>query len=222
MAKKRRRLKRREIKEDQLVTMTLRVSRLVQEHFTKVVSGIVILIAAVAILLFIAQGRRSNARAADRELSLAMNQYQIGDKEQAGTAFANIADRYSGETGETALYFLGECRVAQFHFDEAIDAYERYLSKAGDKGQFSVAAKIAMSVCYEGLGQFDKAAEVADGVSKTMDPEDERYNDVLFNTGMYYQEADDRQKALEFFRRVSENATGPIKNRAAVWVALLE
>jgi tetratricopeptide (TPR) repeat protein len=221
MAKKKR-LKRKDIKEDQLVTVALRLSRLVQEHFTKVVSGIVVLIAAVAIILFSAQARRNGASAADREFSLAMNQYQMGDREQAGTAFANVADQYSGEAGTTARYFLGECRMAQFRFEEAIDAYERYLAKAGDKADFSVAAKIAVSLCYEGLGQFDKAAEVADDLSKTMDPEDPRYNDVLYNAGVFYRDAGNRATALEFFRRVSENATGPIKNRASVWVALIE
>lgn len=221
MAKKKR-LKRKSIKEDQLLNVTLRVSRIVQEHFTKVVSGIVVLIAAVAIILFTAQARRNSASTAERELSLAMNQYQLGDREQAGTAFANIADQYSGETGETALYFLGECRMAQFRFEEAIDAYERYLAKAGSKADFSVAAKIAESLCYEGLAQFGKAAELAEGLSKTMDPEDARYNEVLYNAGVFYREVGKPATALEFFRRVSEDATGPIKNRASVWVALLE
>ena len=48
---KRKKLRRKEIREDQLVTVALRVSNFVQDHFTQVISGIVVLIAAVAIVL---------------------------------------------------------------------------------------------------------------------------------------------------------------------------
>jgi tetratricopeptide (TPR) repeat protein len=152
-----------------------------------------------------------------------MNQYQTGQFEQAGTAFASLADQHSGRrSGKVALYFLGETRMAQYRYQEAIEAYDRYLDKVGDSSEFSLAAIIAKGLCYEGLGQFREAAELMDSASKLMDPGDARYYETLFNAGSFYWEAGDGRVALDFFRRVSEDATGPLKDKAAMWVSLIE
>lgn len=217
------RLKKREIKEDQLVTYALKLSNYIQEHFTQVISGIVVLVAAIAIILFAAQSRRNTATAAENELALAMNQYQAGDRSQAGTAFANLADRYSGHSsGKVALYFLGEVYLSQFKFEEALAAYGRYLDRAGLEGQFGVAARIGQAFCHEGLGNFAEAASSLADLSEKMDQTDIRYYEVLYHAGVFYNENGDRDQALEFFRRVSDGATGELRDRAAVRVSLLE
>jgi tetratricopeptide (TPR) repeat protein len=222
MAKKRR-LTKKEMKQDQLVTVTLRVSNFIQDHFTHVISGIVVLVAILAVVLFTAQARRSSAKAAGREFYAAMSQYQAGRKDEAGTAFATVADRYSGHRdGKMALYFLAECRMAQGKYDEAIEAYDRYLGKVGREGDFSHAAQIAKAYSYEALGRFKEAAQTLKDLSESMDPEDGRYHEVLFDTGSFYYRAGDASAALEFFRRVRENADGALRDRAEVWVALLE
>ena len=172
---KRRRLKKKQIKEDQLVTTALKVSNFVQERFAHVITGVVVLIAIVAIVLFASQARKNSALAAERELSVAMNQYQTGQYEPAGTAFASLADQHSRRrSGKVALYFLGETRMAQYRYQEAIEAYDRYLDKAGDSSEFSRAAIIAKGYCYEGLGRFREAAQLMDAASKLMDPRDAR------------------------------------------------
>ncbi len=220
---KTKRLTKKEMKQDRLVTVALGVSRFVQEHFTHVISGIVVLVAILAVVLFTAQARRGSGKEAEREFSVAMNQYQTGRREEAGTAFATVADRYSGHReGKTALYFLGECRLSQGEFDQALDAYNRYLEKAGSKAPFSEAARIAKAFCYEALGRFREAAQTLDEVSQSMNAEDGRYYEILFDAGRFYHQAGESSTALEFYRRVLENARGTLRDEAEVWVALLE
>jgi TolA-binding protein len=220
---KRRRLKKKQIKEDRLVTTALRVSNFVQERFAHVITGVVILIALVAIVLFASQARKNSARAAEQEFSVAMNQYQAGQLEQAGTAFANLAEQHSGRrSGRTALYFLGETRLAQFRFQEALEAYDRYVEKVGDRGEFSEAAMIGRGLCYEGLGRYREAAQAMEAVSEIMEPTDARYYDVLLHAGTFHWEAGNTSAARDIFGRVKDEATGPTRDRAAAWVALIE
>jgi tetratricopeptide (TPR) repeat protein len=201
----------------------LKVSGFVQERFAHVITGVVVLIAVVAVVLFASQARKNSARAAEQEFATAMGHYQIGQLEQAGTAFASLADRHSGRrSGKTALYFLGETRLAQFRFQEALEAYDRYLQEVGDSDEFSTAAMVARGLCYEGLGQFREAAEAMKSVSELMEPTDARYFDVLFAAGSFYWEAGNNGAALEFFGRVSDEARGPIQDRAAMWLSLIE
>ena len=221
MAKKR--LRKKDIKEDRLVTLALTTSNYVQEHFTRVVSGLVILVAAVGIILFTAHARRNTAKQAEAELAIAMDQFLLGDKQTASVSFQNVADRYSGhQAGEVSMYFLGECYHSLYQYTQAIEAYDRYLSKAGVDGWFSDAAVISKALCHEGLQQWAMATSVLEDLSKKMDPDDARYPDVLFRIGVFYQEAGDLDRALEFYRRVSETATGKLKDRADVKIALLQ
>jgi tetratricopeptide (TPR) repeat protein len=223
MARKGKKLKKKRIKEDQLVTTTLRMTNYVQDHFTQVVSGIVILLAAVAIIVFTGQARKNTARAAARELALAMGQYQLGDRDLAGTTFASLADRYSGhDSGIVALYFLGQCNLDRFRFDEALSAFDRYLDKASAEAAFRNAAEIGRALAYEGLQQFNEAATIMDRLSETMDPSDGRYNDVLFNAATFYREAGNSERAVEFYKRVADADMGMNKEAAAVWATLLE
>jgi tetratricopeptide (TPR) repeat protein len=222
MAKKRR-LQRRRIKEDQLVTTTLRVSNYVQEHFTQVISGIVILLAAVAIIVFTAQARKNTARVAERELALAMGQYQAGELDLAGTTFASLADRYSGHySGVVALYFLGQCNLERFRFDEALSAFDRFLDKSKVDDPFRIAAQIGKAYAYEGLQDFREAATTLEGVSGSMDPDDGRLVDVLYSTASFHRRAGDPETAAVYYRRVLDEGEGPLKERAAVWLALIE
>lgn len=221
MAKKR--LRKKDIKEDQLVTFTLRASSFVREHFAKVVSGALILVAAVGILLFTANARRGSANESEQAFAIGMDQFLLGNAQDASATFLNVADRYSNhQVGRTSMYFLGECYKSLYRYEEAIDAYDRYLQNAGDTGEFTAAAKIAKSLCNEGLGRFTEAAEILEGVANTMDSEDVRYADVLFRIGVFYQEAGNSPKAVDFFRRVKDMASGPLKKRASVRVSLLE
>ena len=220
MAKK---ITKKQIKQDKLVTWTLNASQYVQSHFTQVISGMVILVALIGVILFTARARRNTAVQAEREFAVAMNLFEAGDREQAGTSFANIADRYSGHSaGVLANYFLGQSYSDQRRFQEALGAYDRYLQNAGKDAPFRVAASIGKAICYEGLTDYRNAALTLDGVAETMDEDDSRYVDVVFRAGTFYQRAGDLKTARARFREVADDSEGPLKDQAVAWLAILE
>jgi len=214
-------LRKKDIKEDQLVTAAVRTSNFVQEHFTKVISGVVVLIAAIGIIVFTANARRNTAQASQRELSIAMDQFLLGDHLAASTTFLSISDRYSGhDAGRLSLYFLGESYRRLYRLDEALVAYDRYLNSAGPEGEYFIAAGIAKALCYEGLGQFPQAANEMARVTQTMDEVDSRYPDALYRAGTFYEEAGDLASAKDYFERASEHGSGQLKKLAEVKVSL--
>ena len=78
------------------------------------------------------------------------------------------------------MYFLGECHKDELRFEEAIQAYDRYLDRADAISPFREAAVIGKALSYEGLGRFAEAGKTMDDLSGSMDPDDPRYVDVLF------------------------------------------
>jgi tetratricopeptide (TPR) repeat protein len=152
-----------------------------------------------------------------------MSQYNARDLETAATSFAQVADQCGGKrTGVLSHFFLGKTRFAQRQLNEAKAAFDEYLRKADRNHPLRPAATIGVAMCFEGLQNFEAAAALLEQLSQTLDPKDPRYYEILFQAGTDFEKAGDRVKATEMYRQVSENATGPLKDRATVWVTLLE
>jgi tetratricopeptide (TPR) repeat protein len=221
MAAKKRVTKKR-LKEDQLVTFTVRASQFIQQYFTQVVAGVVVLLVAAGAILVSAHMRKSASQNSEKEFALAISQYNVGDLEAAATAFGRIKDKYGSQnSGELSRFFLGKTYFAQGKYDEAMNAFDQYLAKAGKDAPFQTAAAIGKAECMEELQNFTGAADVLDRLSQGMDDKDPRYLDVVFQAGRDYEKAGSRDKAVDFYRKVSEKATGPLKDRAAVSLALV-
>jgi tetratricopeptide (TPR) repeat protein len=215
-------LTKKQMKEDRLVTLALQTTTFMQRNFAKVVSGVVVLVAAIGIILFTAHARRNTTAAAEREFSVAMDQFLLGNREQASSSFLNISERYSRQNvGEMSLYFLGECYFALFRFEDALNAYGHYLDAAPD-ANFAIAAKIGRALCLEGLVRFPEAADAMESIAAELDPGDARYPDALYRTASFYQEAGNRSQALNYYRKLAAVATGTLKDRAEVKISLLE
>jgi TolA-binding protein len=214
---------KRHLKEDRLVTLSVEVSQFIQQYFAQVITGIVVLIVAVGAILVTSHVRKSGAKDSEREFALAMSQYNSRDVQGAAAAFAQIADKYGKQNaGEFSRYFLGKSLLAQGKYDEALAAFDQYLAKARKDAPFRAAAGIGKAQALEGLHNFTAAAEVLEEVSRSLEESDPRYAEVLFQAGLDYEKAGSREKAREFYNRVAERATGPLKDRAVVAVALLQ
>jgi TolA-binding protein len=217
------RIKKRRLKEDQLVTFTVKASQFIQEYFTQVVAGIVVLVVAVGAILLTAQLRRSAARESEQQLALAMSQYNARDVQGAASAFAAIVDKYGGQTaGEYSRYFLGKSLLAQGKYDEALGAFDGYIGKVGEEGPFYAGAVIGKASSLEGLHNYGAAADLLERLSQTLNEEDPRLAEVLFRAGRDYERSGSRDKARELFGKVAETASGPLKDRATVAIAMLE
>jgi tetratricopeptide (TPR) repeat protein len=217
------RAKKRRLKDDQLVTFTVKASRFVQQYFAQVVAGVVVLLVAVLAILFTAHVRRNAARDSEREFGLAMSHYNMRDVQTAATSFAQIVDRYGGQpAGELARFFLGRSLLAQNRYEEALDAFEQYEARASRDAPFRSASVIGKANCLEGLHNYSGAGELLERLSQTLDEKDPRYLEVLFRAASDFEKSGSTTQAIELYRRVSEKATGPLKDRAAVSLALLE
>ncbi|UCH83421.1 MAG: tetratricopeptide repeat protein, partial [Candidatus Latescibacterota bacterium] len=153
----------------------------------------------------------------------AMTEYNARNNETAAVAFAQLADRYGGHpAGKVARYFLGKAYLANEQYEQALEAFEGYLNTAGEDPEFGVAATVGMALAYEGLEDFGAAAKLLEQLSQTMDPEDPRYVEVVFLAARNFEKTNSRETAIELYTIVNDTATGELKDRAAVWIAILE
>ncbi len=153
-------IKKKEIKEDKLVTTYFQVRDYMDQNKKNLIKyggGGLLLIALVVFWFSSKSGAEYDA---SYELGVAM--MVAGQSEPAALAdnFAQIADRYNGTTAgnEALLYAAQMKRMANLN-EEALEAYNNYIRR-GDKGKFLYpAAFCGKAACLEDLNRFEEAAE---------------------------------------------------------------
>jgi tetratricopeptide (TPR) repeat protein len=217
-----RRTRKKSYKEDRLVTYSVTFWRYVQDHFNHVITGVAILVALIAIVLFINYSRRSAALDSERYLGAALALYRQGDIAAAKTSFEDITSRYSqSRAGAIASYYLGEAAVRMNSYAEAGRAYDTYLEKSKKFPEFVTAAKIGKAVALEGSQRYADAASILMQLIETMDREDPRYAENLFRAGILYKKAGMTDNAVRCFTQLSEGEPGPFKEEAEIALASL-
>jgi tetratricopeptide (TPR) repeat protein len=220
MATKRKVVKK-DFKKDPLVTYALKVSQYTQEHFNQVIIGVVVLIAAISIVVFTTNSRRSSSIQSERQLAQALSLYQARDFEAAKVTFAQVSNSFGGRNGAIARYYKAECEFAQRNFSQALMDYEAYLGESSTFSEFKAAAMYGTALCHEGLENYDLAATSMEQVHHAVDENDPRYLDSAFKAGELFARAGDKERAAHYFQIVADNASGNLKDKANVAVSLL-
>ncbi len=223
MAKKRR-LRKKQLKQDTLVTLSVKASTIIKRYFNQIIIGIAAVVIAVAFFMFTAHARRQASLTADKLLGNAIQLFNQGDIEQAKKAFTQIADQYSRvQPGIIALYFKGECDLRLSNYSESLPAFEAYIRKSKKYPLFKEAAIIGKALALEGTGNYLAAATLLEHLLKEMDEKDPRYIDVMYRTAIFYSKLSGyQQKAEKYFSEVAEKASGRTKEQARVAAAILK
>jgi tetratricopeptide (TPR) repeat protein len=213
---------KKNLKEDQLVTTTFRLTEWAQAHFNQVIIGVVALVAVVAVLVFVANSRESGAKQAEREMGTALTLMSQGEYATAKASFQQVSERFGGAQGASARFFKAECELKQNDYKGAADDYDAYLARVKDYPMFEGSALIGKALALEGQGNYIEAANSMAAAVDKIDAKDPRHFDAAFNAGEFYQRAGRSADALKYFEMVAKDGTGDLKDRAAVNAAMLK
>jgi tetratricopeptide (TPR) repeat protein len=183
--------------------------------------GVVVLVAVIAVAVFTANSRQGSARQAEQAMAVAMSQFQAGDFESARSSLEQAANRYGGSTAARARFFKGESELRMARYQEALSSFDAYLAQYEDYPAFRESAMVGRSMCYEGMENYQAAAEELVALLKIMDPEDPRYLENAFRAGEFFARAGNTEQAAKYFQEVSDEASGNLKDKASVAAALL-
>jgi tetratricopeptide (TPR) repeat protein len=162
---KRKKISRKQIKEDKLVTSFYEAKSFYQENQSKILIGLgVIAFVVVAVLWYTNKSNEDNALASV-ELNRVMSLYDSGNFQEAidgrtGTniiGLKKIVDSYGGsENGELARIYLANSYYFLGKFDEAMENYDDY---SGSNKLLVAAALAGKAACFEAKNNFEEAAE---------------------------------------------------------------
>ncbi len=210
MLQKKKKLSKKELKEDKLVTFINKSTNFFEDYKNKVFTyGAIAVVAIAAVYFYINQKTEDNLKAGT-ELSRVLPLYEQGSYLEAiegrqGTniiGLKRIIEEYgSTENGETAKIYLANAYSYLGNEEEAIKYYEDY---GGSIDYLKAAALAGRAGYYASLGEYEKAADMYLSAAKTSKLNAENPN-YLLNAGIYYLEIGNMEEAEALFNQVKDD-----------------
>ena len=212
MLTKRKKLSRKEIKEDKLVTVYYQAIAFFEENKNRIAMYAGILAVLIIVIILFMNNKKKNNEIAGTELARVMNVYDSGNyleaiEGRAGTKLTGlkkIVDSYgSTENGEIAKIYIANSYNNLGKLDEAYKYYQDY---SGSDKIFKATA-LAGQASYQAYKKnyekaadlYKKAAFVSD--SDVLNPE------YLLNAGINYMAAGKNSDAKELFDKIKKDFT---------------
>lgn len=209
MLKPKKKITKREIKEDKLVTTYFEAIAWYTENkklISSIVTGLVIVAIAV---VFVNNNIRANNESASTELGKVLKYYDEGKYEQAinGDPQNNIrglqaivGDYGSTKSGERATFYLANSYYATQQYDKAL---QYFLDVDVNDNLIASSALAGAAACYEVKGDHESAASYFEKAAYKAKIDDWVAENLL-HAATNYASAGKKEKALELFRKIKK------------------
>lgn len=134
MAKRRKRLTRKELKRDKFVETTTKSLTFVRRHSTLIAATIIGIIVLIAGTIYYRYSRAEKLEKARTFLSSAISWYMQNNFDRAKSILERITTKYPGTKSATkALYYLGNVYYVTGDYDKAKQTFEDFLKRSNDE-----------------------------------------------------------------------------------------
>jgi TolA-binding protein len=158
---------KREIKEDPLVTFYVRVQKFLQNYSKQLNIGFIALAAIIIIGVFVIRSKNRANVAASGRLGIAEQFYASMNYSRAIDEFNSIVTTYSGtKAAGRASFFLANAYFEQKDYENAENYYRLYLDDYGSNHMLYASSLAGIAACMESRNQFTEAASLYEKAAK--------------------------------------------------------
>lgn len=210
MIGKKKKLTKKELQEDTLVTSFYKTQEFVEEYKQKLIIGIgALAVLILAITWFVNKKSEDNLLAAAK-LSQIIHAFEQGQFQKAidgepGTqleGFKSIVDEFGGtEQGELAKIYLANSYYSLGKYDDALEAFSDY---SGDSKIHQATAYAGMAACLEMNKDFGKSADYYKKAANYYILKSQS-SEFLLNAGINYIKSGQKQDAKEVLEMIKKD-----------------
>ena len=207
MLQPKKKISKRELKEDALITKYVQVTTFYENHKKNISIAVTAVVVLVIGWLVYTNNRNANNEQALSDLGKVYSyfdngQYQVaidGVPERNIPGLKSIVDNYGGTTsGNLARFYLANAYHNLGKFDEALQEFKDF--SAADQ-VLSVSRLSGIASCYEGKKMFAEAAEYFEDAA-TKYAKDISAPEYLNDAARDYALAGKKEKAIELYKRL--------------------
>ncbi len=221
MLKPRKRLTKRQIKEDKFVTFYFKVQDFISQNSRYVMWGLIGIPVVIFASFVLSRIQKEKEQSANIELSKARIEYFAKNHETAITTLNNLVENYGGtKAGEKGLFYLANAHYMSKNFDEADEYFTKFLGESSDS-DLTVSALAGVAACQEEKGDFSAAAET---YKKAADKYEDGFMapQNLYDSARCFYLSGKIKEATGILTKLIEKYSGSqIKNEAEIFLAEL-
>ena len=210
MLRAQKKISKRVIKEDTLVTTYFKAQTWYDENKKRIstIGGLVIVV--VLALWFYSNNVHANNDRATTDLARVFTfydngQYQIailGVPEKNVAGLQSIVDNYGGTTaGNLAKFYLANAYYNTQNFDKALEYFKDY---SGGNALLETSALAGIGACYEARADYKKAAENYEKAA-LKNGDDPNAAENLVYAARNYGKSGDKERAVDLLKRVKKD-----------------
>ena len=210
MLTKKKKLSRKEMKQDKLVETYYKVYSFVEQNSQRILLYGIISVVVILAAIFYVKHKSQQNQAAAVELSRVMSMYDSGNYMEAvqgrpGTpiiGLKKIVDEYGGtENGETAKIYLANSYSFLGKIDEA---YKYYSDYSGSIKMYEATSLAGQGAYFVSKNEFEKAAELYTKASH-VSGQDVLDSEYLLKAGINYMKSGNNKEAKESFEKIKKD-----------------
>ncbi len=210
MLRPKKKISKREMKEDALVSTYIQVRTFYEEHKRTISIALTAFVALVIAAVVYVNNQKASSEKATTELGKVIPLYEGGQYQKAidGVPEQNIAglkslvSNYGGtHSGDLGRFLLANCYYQLQKYNEALKQFQDF---SPSDPLFNASRLAGVAQCYEALGKY---AEAADNFEKagTKYPQLANAAEYLSDAARNYAIAGQKERAVELYRRVKKN-----------------
>lgn len=199
----RKRISKKQLKEDKFITYSVLVRDWIEDNSKIVLSGVVALVVILAAVFIITKMHTKAEAAASVELAQAMRVYESRDYANSVTLFTSIVNSAaSTKSGKLARFFLAQSLYNSEEYAPAQEHFRKFASSFRGDDYLRAAALAGEAGCLEQLNQFAQAAEKYENIAKKYSPLAARY---LLRAARCYAQAGNDEQAKTIYRKIIQD-----------------
>jgi TolA-binding protein len=219
MLKPKKRITKRQIKEDKFVTYYFKITDFVREHVREIGSAVGLLAIILVAYTLYARAQVSKEKSALTEFAKARAEYFNGNYDTAAVLLQGVVDSHDGTfSGKLATFYLADAYFNEKKYDEAEKYFTQYTDNADDS-ILEASAVAGLAACHEEKGQFTAAAETYRRAATQFRDEFMAPQNLL-NSARCFKLAGNEEQARAILNELIENySRSQIKNEAEMLLA---
>jgi tetratricopeptide (TPR) repeat protein len=210
MLRPKKKITKRELKEDTLVTAYVKISKFYDLHKRNISIGTVTVVVIAAVVLGYLKNRGEDNQKAFVQLARIFETYDAGQfqlaingiPEKNMPGLRSIVDNFgSTKGGEIARFYLADAYFQVGKYEEALKEFQDF----SPPDEFLACSRLSgIAGCYEGLGKHLEAAQFFEKAN-AQDTKGINAAENLNNAARNYGEAGEKEKAIELYKRLKKD-----------------
>lgn len=210
MLRPKKKISKREMKEDALVTTYFKATTFYETHKKNISMGLVAVLVIVAGTFFYVKNKNADNERAMTDLGRVYQmydngQYQIaidGVPERNIPGLKAIVENYGGtEGGNMARFYLANAYFLTGKYDEALEAFEDFSTS---NQVLEVSRLSGIAACYEAKREYKEAADYFEKAASKYG-KDVHAADNLNHAAANYALAGEKEKALDLYKKLKKS-----------------